>query len=66
MVPGTRLKRKYFDENLTMEQLLAKEPPPKMKQEEWIELVKYWCDPKNKVQAASQLLLICNQTINMN
>ncbi|XP_025813627.1 uncharacterized protein LOC112890954 [Panicum hallii] len=43
------LKRKYFDESLTMEQLLAKEPPPKMKTEEWIELVKYWCDPKNQV-----------------
>ncbi|XP_025822279.1 uncharacterized protein LOC112898098 [Panicum hallii] len=43
------LKRKYFDESLAMEQLLAKEPPPKMKKEEWIELVKYWCDPKNQI-----------------
>ncbi|XP_025806842.1 muscle M-line assembly protein unc-89-like [Panicum hallii] len=46
------LKRKYFDESLTMEQLLAKEPPPKMKTEEWIELVKYWCDPKNQEKSA--------------
>ena len=41
------LKRKYFDDSLTIEQLLAKEPPPKMKKEEWIQLVEYWCDPKN-------------------
>ena len=41
------LKRKYFDESLSREQLLAKEPPPKMKKEEWIKLVEYWCDPKN-------------------
>ncbi len=60
------LKRKYFDENLTMEQLLAKQPPPKMKKEEWIELVKYWCDPKNQVHVASLLLSICNQTMHMN
>ncbi|PVH33849.1 hypothetical protein PAHAL_8G078900 [Panicum hallii] len=46
------LKRKYFDESLTMEQLLAKEPPLKMKKEEWIELVKYWCDPKNQEKSA--------------
>jgi hypothetical protein len=35
------LKRKYFDESLTMEQLIAKGPPPKMKKEEWIQLVEY-------------------------
>uniref|UniRef100_K3YCY1 Uncharacterized protein n=1 Tax=Setaria italica TaxID=4555 RepID=K3YCY1_SETIT len=45
------LKRKYFDESLTREQLLAKEPPPKMKKHEWILLVEYWCDPKNEVHA---------------
>ena len=45
------LKRKYFDESLTKEQLLAKEPPRKMKKEEWIKLVEYWCDPKNQVHA---------------
>jgi len=43
------LKRKYFDESLSREQLLAKEPPPKMKKEEWIKLVEYWCDPNNQV-----------------
>jgi hypothetical protein len=43
------LKRKYFDESLTMEQLIAKGPPPKMKKEEWIQLVEYWCVPKNQV-----------------
>ncbi|KAG2571841.1 hypothetical protein PVAP13_7KG121921 [Panicum virgatum] len=32
------LKRKYFDESLIKEQLLAKEPPRKMKKEEWIKL----------------------------
>ncbi|KAG2620304.1 hypothetical protein PVAP13_3NG168482, partial [Panicum virgatum] len=32
------LKRKYFDESLTKEQMLAKEPPRKMKEEEWIKL----------------------------
>ncbi|CAD6221332.1 unnamed protein product [Miscanthus lutarioriparius] len=42
------LKTKYFDPTLTMEQLLAKQPPPKMKKEEWVKLVEYWCDPKNK------------------
>jgi len=30
---------------------LAKQPPPKMKKEEWVKLVEYWCDPKNKVHA---------------
>ena len=45
------LKTKYFDPTLTMEQLLAKQPPPKMKKEEWVKLVEYWCDPKNKVHA---------------
>jgi hypothetical protein len=45
------LKRKYFDESLTMEQLLAKEPPPKMKEEEWVNLVMYWCDPMTQVNA---------------
>jgi hypothetical protein len=43
------LKRKYFDESLTMEQLIAKGPPPKMKPDEWINLVEYWCDPNNQV-----------------
>ena len=28
------LKKKYFDESLIEEQLLAKQPPPKMKKEE--------------------------------
>jgi hypothetical protein len=45
------LKRMYFDDSLTIEQLLAKEPPPKMKKEEWIQLVEYWCDLKNQVHA---------------
>lgn len=45
------LKRKYFDASLTREQLLAKQPPPKMKKEEWVQLVEYWCDPKNQVHA---------------
>jgi len=40
------LKRRYFDSSLTREQLLAKQPPPKMKKEEWTKLVDYWCDPK--------------------
>ena len=40
------IKKKYFDESLTREQLLAKEPPPKMKAEEWKKLVEYWCDQK--------------------
>jgi hypothetical protein len=35
------LKRKYFDDSLIREQLLAKEPPPKMKKEDWIHLVEY-------------------------
>lgn len=52
------LKRKYFDESLSREQLLAKEPPPKMKKEEWIKLVEYWCDPKNQVHDQHQLLLL--------
>ena len=43
------LKRKYFDESLTKEQLLAMQPPPKMKKEDWTGLVEYWCDPKNQV-----------------
>ncbi|CAD6228312.1 unnamed protein product [Miscanthus lutarioriparius] len=46
------LKRKYFDESLSREHLLAKEPPPKMKKEEWIKLVEYWCDPKNQERCA--------------
>jgi len=41
------LKRRYFDSSLTREQLLAKQPPPKMKKAEWTKLVDYWCDPKN-------------------
>jgi len=45
------LKKKYLDESLTEEQLLAKQPPPKMKKEEWTKLVEYWCDPKNQVHA---------------
>jgi len=45
------LKKKYFDESLTEEQLLSKQPPPKMKKEEWTKLVEYWCDPKNQVHA---------------
>ena len=43
------IKKQYFDESLTREQLLAKEPPPKMKAEEWKKLVEYWCDPKVQV-----------------
>ncbi|KAL5648803.1 hypothetical protein ACJX0J_039612, partial [Zea mays] len=43
------LKRKYFDESLTKEQLLAMQPPPKMKKEDWTGLVEYWCDPKNQL-----------------
>jgi hypothetical protein len=35
------LKRKYFDESLTMEQILAKGPPPKMRMEEWTSLIEY-------------------------
>jgi hypothetical protein len=31
--------------------LLAKEPPPKMKEEEWVNLVMYWCDPMTQVNA---------------
>ncbi|CAD6257924.1 unnamed protein product [Miscanthus lutarioriparius] len=46
------LKKKYFDESLTEEQLLAKQPPPKMKKEEWTKLVEYWCDPKNQEKCA--------------
>jgi hypothetical protein len=45
------LKRKYYDESLTKEQLLAMEPPPKMKKQEWVNLVEYWCEPKNQVFA---------------
>jgi hypothetical protein len=52
------LKRKYFDESLSREQLLAKEPPPKMNKEEWIKLVDYWCDPKNQVHAR-QFMILC-------
>nr|CAZ96157.1 conserved hypothetical protein [Saccharum hybrid cultivar R570] len=40
------LKRKYFDPSLTLEQMLAKPPPPKMKKAEWTKLEK--CE-KNKV-----------------
>jgi hypothetical protein len=29
--------------------LLAMQPPPKMKKEDWTGLVEYWCDPKNQV-----------------
>ncbi|KAL5664391.1 hypothetical protein ACJX0J_024499, partial [Zea mays] len=43
------LKRKYFDESLTKEQLLAMQPPPKMNKEDWTGLVEYWCDPKNQL-----------------
>ncbi|XP_066358370.1 uncharacterized protein [Miscanthus floridulus] len=43
------LKKKYFDESLIEEQLLAKQPPPKMKKEEWTKLEK--C-AKNKVNRA--------------
>jgi hypothetical protein len=50
------LKRKYFDESMTREQILAKGPPPKMKEEEWIHLVDYWCDPKSQVHALHHLL----------
>ncbi|CAD6205321.1 unnamed protein product [Miscanthus lutarioriparius] len=46
------LKKKYFDESLIEEQLLAKQPPPKMKKEEWTKLVEYWCDPKNQEKCA--------------
>ncbi|XP_020398945.1 uncharacterized protein [Zea mays] len=46
------LKRKYFDESLTKEQLLAMQPPPKMKKEDWTGLVEYWCDPKNQEKSA--------------
>jgi len=55
------LKRRYFDSSLTREQLLAKQPPPKMKKAEWTKLVDYWCDPKNQVHALHHLFsLICN------
>jgi hypothetical protein len=47
------LKRKYFDESLTMEQLLAKDPPPKMKKEDWTKLVEYWCNPNNQVHGCT-------------
>ncbi|AQK51753.1 hypothetical protein ZEAMMB73_Zm00001d049988 [Zea mays] len=46
------LKRKYFDESLTKEQLLAMQPPPKMNKEDWTGLVEYWCDPKNQEKSA--------------
>ena len=51
------IKKQYFDESLTREQLLAKEPPPKMKAEEWKKLVEYWCDPK--VQVHSCIVWLC-------
>ena len=41
---------------MTREQILAKGPPPKMKEEEWIHLVDYWCDPKSQVHALHHLL----------
>jgi hypothetical protein len=37
------LKTKYYDESLTLEQMLAKPPPPKMKKEDWVDMVTYWC-----------------------
>ncbi|XP_002489216.2 uncharacterized protein LOC8155611 [Sorghum bicolor] len=46
------LKRKYYDESLTKEQLLAMEPPPKMKKQEWVNLVEYWCEPKNQEKSS--------------
>jgi len=52
------LKRKYFDESLTKEQMLAKPPPAKMKKDEWDQLVEYWYDPNNQVQDQHQLLLL--------
>ena len=53
------LKKKYFDPSLTREQLLDKEPPPKMQKEEWIKLVEYWCDPTNQVLVHYLILLVC-------
>jgi hypothetical protein len=50
------LKRKYFDDQLTREQLLAKESPPNMKAEEWEKLDDYWCDPKVRVHDCIILL----------
>jgi hypothetical protein len=46
------LKRRYFDESMTMEQMLARPPPPKMRTEDWVKLVEYWYDPKNLVCVA--------------
>jgi hypothetical protein len=43
------LKRKYYDSSLSKEQLLARDPPPKMKKEDWTNLVEYWCDEHNQV-----------------
>jgi hypothetical protein len=51
------IKRKYFDESLTREQLLAKELPPNMNKQEWTKLVDYWCDPKVKVCAC--IIMLC-------
>jgi len=47
------LKRKYYDSSLTKEQLLARDPPGKMKKEDWTKLVEYWYDPDNQVHASS-------------
>lgn len=52
------LKRKYFDPSLTLDQMLAKPPPPKIKQAEWTKLVEYWCDPRNQVTALHHLFLL--------
>jgi hypothetical protein len=52
------LKRKYFDPSLTLEQMLAKPPPPKMKKAEWTKLVEYWCDPRNQVHALHHLFFL--------
>jgi hypothetical protein len=45
------LKKRYFDPTLTKEQLLAKQPPARMKKAEWTKLVDYWCDLKSQVHA---------------
>jgi hypothetical protein len=52
------LKRKYFDPSLTLEQMLAKPPPPKMKKAEWTKLVEYWCDLRNQVHALHHLFFL--------
>ena len=45
------LKRKHFDPSMTKEQLLARQPPAKIKRAEWKCLLDYWFNPKSHVHA---------------